>query len=523
MGGHATAQDLYNAADDLLGRNIAAGRGDKTAFIDQTGRHSYADVDRRASQFANLLRARGVRMEERVLICLLDSVDWPICFLGAIRAGAVPVPVNTRLTADDYAFMLTDSRARVLVVSEALLALFEAHMKDHPALEHVLVSGGEHKGYALLAESLRDQPEIAETAPTRRDDMCFWLYTSGTTGMPKGAVHLHSHLIETAERYALPTLGLTADDTVFSAAKLFFAYGLGNGLTFPMSVGATAVLLAGPPDAVSVCGILRDYKPTIFYGVPTLFGMLLASGQLPEPGQHAMRLATSAGEALPADLLHRFKLATGVDILDGLGSTEMLHIFLSNRVGDITPGASGRPVDGYDVRLVDDEGRVLDGAGEMGMLEVSGPSSAIMYWNQRAKSMAVFQGKWTRTGDKYVRDERGVYIHAGRADDMLKVGGIYVSPVEVESVIMRHEEVLEVAVVGHADADGLTKPKAFVVLNEGARATEDLAQEIKDLVKRELADFKYPRWVEFLHTLPKTATGKIQRFKLREGLGEGLA
>ena len=516
MGSHSASSDLYNAADDLIGRNIAAGRGDKTAFIDQTGAHTYGALDRRASQFANLLRARGVRMEERVLICLLDTIDWPACFLGAIRAGAVPIPVNTRLTADDYAFMLADSRARVLVVSEPLLAMFEGHLKDHAALETVLVSGTDGKGHPLLGAELREQPEVAETAPTRRDDMCFWLYTSGTTGKPKGAVHLHSHLIETADLYAIPTLGLTENDTVFSAAKLFFAYGLGNGLTFPMAVGATTILLAGPPDPTSVCGILKDYKPTIFYGVPTLYGMLLASGQLPPPGQHGMRLATSAGEALPADLLNRFKQATGVDILDGLGSTEMLHIFLTNRVGDITPGASGRPVDGYELRLVDDDGVVVTGAGEMGMLEVSGPSAAIMYWNQRAKSIDTFQGKWTRTGDKYVRDERGVYTHAGRSDDMLKVGGIYVSPVEVESVIVRHEKVLEVAVVGHPDADGLTKPKAFVVVNDGIETSEDLAQEIKDFVKSELAGYKYPRWVEFTDALPKTATGKIQRFKLRE-------
>lgn len=514
--GHYTSGDLYNAADDLIGRNIVAGRGQKTAFIDQTGAHSYDDLNRRVNQFANLLRANGVRMEERVLICLLDTIDWPTCFLGAIRAGAVPIPVNTRLTAEDYTFMLADSRARMLVVSEPLLPLFEDPIETHAGLDVVLVSGKDGKGYPLLYAELAKQPEHTETAPTRRDDMCFWLYTSGTTGKPKGAVHLQSHLIETANLYAIPTLGLTADDVVFSAAKLFFAYGLGNGLTFPMSVGATTILLAGPPDPNAVCEILRDQKPSVFYGVPTLYGMLLASGHLPGPGEHAMRLATSAGEALPADLFNRFKAATGVDILDGLGSTEMLHIFLTNRIGDITPGSSGRPVDGYDLRLVDDDGRVLTGAGEMGMLEVSGPTAAVLYWNHREKSINTFLGKWTRTGDKYVRDEQGVYSHAGRADDMMKVGGIYVSPVEVESALVRHEKVLEVAVVGHPDADGLTKPKAFVVVNDGVAPSENLAQELQDYVKSELASYKYPRWVAFTDALPKTATGKIQRFKLRE-------
>ncbi|MEQ8442837.1 MAG: benzoate-CoA ligase family protein [Alphaproteobacteria bacterium] len=517
MGAHSTNEDLYNAADDLIGRNIDAGRGDKPAFIDVNGAHTYGELDAAVNRFANLLKSRGVRMEERVLLCLLDTVDWPICFLGAIRAGAIPIPVNTRLTNDDYDFMLEDSRARMLVVSEPLLPAFSDHLDGHAFLDNVVVSGADGQGHELLSDLLAGQPDTFQTAPTRRGDMCFWLYTSGTTGKPKGAVHLQTNLIETANLYAIPTLKISADDVCFSAAKLFFAYGLGNGLTFPMSVGATTILLAGPPDPKSVCDIIRDQKPTIFYGVPTLYGMLLASGDLPGPGEHAMRIATSAGEALPADLLRRFKEATGVDILDGLGSTEMLHIFLSNRLGEIKPGASGRPVDGYELRLVDDDGNVLHGADEMGMLEVSGPSSAVMYWNQRDKSRETFQGPWTRTGDKYTRDADGIYTHAGRTDDMLKVGGIYVSPVEVESAVVRHEKVLEVAVVGHADADGLIKPKAFVVPRDGIEPNDALADEIKAFVKSELAAYKYPRWVEFRDELPKTATGKIQRFKLREG------
>jgi len=516
MAVHSATDDLYNAADDLIGRNLKAGRGDKAAFIDISGPTTYAQLDARVNQFANVLAAHNVRIEERVLMCLLDTIDWPTCFLGAIRAGAVPIPVNTRLTAEDYKFMLDDSRARVLVVSEVLLDAFLPHLADHPFLDTVIVSGADGKGYALLKDELNGKSTDYETAPTRASDMCFWLYTSGTTGKPKGAVHLQTHLIDTANLYAIPVLGIHEKDTCFSAAKLFFAYGLGNGLTFPMSVGATSVLLAGPPDAKSVARILREEKPTIFYGVPTLYGMLLASGELPKKGEHAVRLATSAGEALPADLLRRFKEATGVDILDGLGSTEMLHIFLSNTLDNIIPGSSGKPVPGYDLRLVDDDGTILAGAGEMGMLEVSGPTSAILYWNQRDKSRETFQGMWTRTGDKYVRDENGVYTHAGRSDDMLKVGGIYVSPVEVESAIVRHEKVLEVAVVGHADKDGLIKPKAFIVLRDGIRPDDALSDEIKAFVKAELASYKYPRWIEFLDELPKTATGKIQRFKLRD-------
>ncbi|MCW5699616.1 MAG: benzoate-CoA ligase family protein [Rhodospirillales bacterium] len=510
-----TITEHYNAAQDLISRNLAAGRGDKPAFIDINGAHTFADIDRLSGKVANLLTSRGVRMEERILMCMLDTVDFPAVFLGAIKAGIVPIPVNTRLTAAEYAFMLEDSRARVLVVSEPLLEHFEAHSDSHRFLETVIVSGADGRGHERLADLLDGQPEAFEVAPTRPDDMCFWLYTSGTTGKPKGAVHLHSHMIDTADLYAIPTLGINETDVVFSAAKLFFAYGLGNGLSFPMSVGATTILLAGPPEPQAVCRILREQRPTIFYGVPTLFAMLLASGELPGPGDHAMRIATSAGEPLPADLYRRFKAQTGVDILDGLGSTEMLHIFLTNHQGDIRPGTSGKPVGGYRLRLVNDDGDLIEASDQMGMLEVSGPTSAIMYWNRQDRSRETFRGPWTRTGDKYARDGDGFYTFAGRTDDMLKVGGIYVSPFEVEAAIVKHEKVLEAAVVGHADKDELIKPKAFIVLREGVDASDALADDIKAFVKDQLAAYKYPRWVQFIDQLPKTATGKIQRFKLR--------
>ena len=325
-------------------------------------------------------------------------------------------------------------------------------------------------------------------------------------------MHLHGDMARTAELYAGPTLGVSEDDVLFSAAKLFFAYGLGNGLTFPMAAGATAVLLEGPPEPGPICRLLREAGPTIFFGVPTLFAMLMASGEAPGPGEHALRLAVSAGEALPPEILRRWQEAVGVDILDGLGSTEMLHIFITNRVDDIAPGASGRPVDGYEVRLVDDDDRVIEEAGALGALEVKGPTSAVFYWNRRERSVETFRGAWTRTGDKYTRDENGVYAFAGRADDMLKVGGIYVSPFEVEGALLKHEAVLEAAVVGAEDPDGLVKPKAFVVLQEGREAG---AAELQDFVRGQLAAYKYPRWVEFVDELPKTATGKIQRYKLR--------
>jgi len=506
--------DEYNAAVDLIARNLAAGRADKPAFIDIHGTHSYGDVERLSNKVANAMTGLGIRREQRVLMCMLDTVDFVAVFLGCIKAGIVPVPVNTRLTAKDYSFMLDDSRAAALVVSEPLYPLFAEDIDAHPALEQVIVSGADSLGHKSLSDLIAVASDSFEPARTRRDDMCFWLYTSGTTGMPKGAVHLHSHLIETANLYAKPILGIDENDIVYSAAKLFFAYGLGNGLTFPMAAGATTILHAGPPDAAAVVSILRDKNPTIFYGVPTLYGMLLASGQLPKQGEHSLRLCTSAGEALPAELMRRWKEATGTDILDGIGTTEMLHIFLSNSADDIKPGTTGKPVPGYDLRLVDEDGNPVP-TGEMGTLEVSGPTSAIMYWNQREKSRDTFRGPWTRTGDKYTVDADGYYTYAGRTDDMMKVGGIYVSPFEVETAVLTHECVLEVAVVGQPDQDDLIKPKAYVVLNQGHAAGDDLAQALIDHAKAELAAFKRPRWIEFVEELPKTATGKIQRYKLR--------
>ena len=490
----------YNAAADLIGRNLAAGRGAKTAVIDRNGRTSYADIEAATNRFAHALAGLGIRREERILLCLDDSADFHTCFLGAVKAGAVPVPVNTRLTRDDYAFLLRDSRARAAFVSARLAPVFEG-------LHDRTVTDG-----AELARLIGGESTAYIPADTAADEICFWLYTSGTTGAPKAAVHPHADMIRTAELYAGPVLGVGEADVLFSAAKLFFAYGLGNALTFPMAAGATAVLLEGPPEPAAVCRLLREARPTIFFGVPTLFAMLLASGEAPGPGRHALRLSVSAGEALPPEILRRWREAVGVDILDGLGSTEMLHIFISNRVGDIAPGASGRPVDGYEARLVDDDGRVIEEAGALGALEVKGPTAALCYWNRRAQSLETFRGAWTRTGDKYTRDENGVYAYAGRDDDMLKVGGIYVSPFEVEAALLRHDAVLEAAVVGAPDPDGLVKPKAFVVPREGAAAS---TRELQDFVRGALAPFKYPRWIEFVDALPKTATGKIQRYKLR--------
>ena len=472
---HITIPRDYNAAYDLIGRNLDAGRADKTAYVDDEGSCTYRDVDRRSSAFANLLREIGVEMEQRILLCLHDSIDFPIAFLGAIKAGIVPVAVNTLLTQADYEYMLSDSRARVAIVSAPLVPLFEPLLGKLPFLRKVLVSGSASDSVAAM---LTKMPTTFEVAPTTSDDPCFWLYSSGSTGAPKGTVHVHSSLIQTAELYARPVLGINADDVVFSAAKLFFAYGLGNGLTFPMSVGATTILMAERPTPAAVWARLRTHKPTIFCGVPTLYASMLATPDLPQRNELRLRACTSAGEALPEEIGKRWAGRFGVDILDGIGSTEMLHIFLSNRPGDVRYGTTGKPVPGYQVRIVDDDGRVVP-RGEPGELQIAGPTSAVAYWNNREKSRATFQGPWTRSGDKYTEDADGYFVYAGRSDDMLKVSGIYVSPIEVEATLVTHEAVLECAVVGKEDEDRLIKPIAFIVLNVGRDG--GIAQEARQV------------------------------------------
>src|ERR1700676_3358822 len=508
----------YNAAHDLIERNLQAGRSGKTAYIDDNGRYTYGELAERVNRCANAMISLGLESEQRVLLCILDTIDFLTAFLGSIKAGIVPIAANTLLTTADYEYMLRDSRAHALIVSAPLLPVFAPLLGRLPHLKHVIVAGSADEKGVAGHESFSRLLAYAGTgfapAATTCDDACFWLYSSGSTGAPKGTVHMHSSLIFTAELYAWPILGIREDDVVFSAAKLFFAYGLGNALTFPLAVGATTVLMAERPTPAAVFARLRKYQPTIFYGVPTLFAAMLANSDLPQRAELALRICASAGEALPLDIGRRWTERFGVDILDGIGSTEMLHIFLSNRPGDVRYGTTGKPVPGYEVRLIDDEGGPAK-QGEIGELQVAGPTSAKFYWNNRERSRNTFHGPWTKSGDKYRRDEDGYYVYAGRADDMLKVGGVYVSPAEVESALITHDAVLEAAVVGHADESELIKPKAFVVLKRGYSADTELAARLKDHVKARLAPFKYPRWIEFVEELPKTATGKIQRFKLR--------
>ncbi|MBI1396178.1 MAG: benzoate-CoA ligase family protein [Betaproteobacteria bacterium] len=509
-----TIPDDYNAAHDLVARNLVAGRGDKVVYVDDAGSLTYAELDARVNRFANALGELGLRMEDRVMLCLLDTIDFPTAFLGCIKAGVVPVLANTLLTTRDYEYMLRDSRARALFVSAALLPQFDPLLGRLPFLGQVVVSGGDSPGHRTFDELLAHRNTRFEAAPTRADDMCFWGYSSGSTGAPKGTVHVHSSLVQTAELYARPILGMRESDTMFSAAKLFFAYGLGNSLTFPLALGATAVLMAERPTPAAVAQRLRAHRPTIFCGVPTLFAGMLASPDLPARADTALRVATSAGEALPEELGRRFGDHFGIDVLDGIGSTEMLHIFLSNRPGDVRYGTTGKPVPGYDLKLVGENGGAV-ADGEPGELQIRGPTSAMCYWNNRAKSRETFLGAWTRSGDKYRLDPDGYYVYCGRSDDMLKVGGIYVAPAEVEAALVTHPAVLEAAVIGRADGDDLVKPKAFVVLKTGHVGDEALADALRRHVKDRLAPYKYPRWIAFVPELPKTATGKIQRFRLR--------
>ncbi|MGY4173854.1 benzoate-CoA ligase family protein [Bradyrhizobium sp. USDA 4529] len=505
----------YSAVSWLLDRNVDEGRGDKVVFDDTVSQITYGQLQQQTRRVGNMLRQLGVRREERVAMIMLDTVDFPIVFLGAIRAGVVPVPLNTLLTAEQYAYILGDCRARVLFVSEALLPVVKDIIARMPDLEHVVVSGKDAHGHKKLSDEIARESDVFATAPTHADEPAFWLYSSGSTGMPKGVRHLHSNLAATAETYAKQVLGIREDDVGLSAAKLFFAYGLGNALTFPMSVGATTVLNSERPTPAVMFALMNKYHPSIFFGVPTLFAaMLNDEATKAQSGGNRLRVCTSAGEALPESVGNAWKTRFGVDILDGVGSTELLHIFLSNAPGDIKYGSSGRPVPGYKVRLVNEAGAdVADG--EVGELLVDAPSAGESYWNQRAKSRATFEGAWTRTGDKYTRDADGRYTFCGRADDMFKVSGIWVSPFEVESALITHPAVLEAAVVPEADPEGLLKPKAYVVLRPDS-SVAGLHEALKEHVKQKIGPWKYPRWIDVVDNLPKTATGKIQRFKLRE-------
>ena len=505
---------MYNAAADLLDHHIPAGRGDRLAFIDDDGRYTYGELIARVDACANALHLLGLRPGDRIVLGLLDSIAFPTAFLGAIKAGIVPIPVNTLFRAADYAYILTDSAAVAAIVSRALLPAYEEAARSCGWSGRLIVANGVDATAASFDDLLAAAPGESPTARTSPGSECFWLYSSGSTGRSKGTVHRHESLAQTARLFGREVLGLHESDVVYSAAKLFFAYGLGNALTFPLAIGATSVLVAQRPTPSVVIETLAREAATIFCGVPTLFSSLLDSPAFAARPKLSLRLCTSAGESLPKGVGEAWRAATGVDIVDGIGSTEMLHIFVSTRPGDVTYGVTGLPVPGYRVRLVD-EHAVDVAPGELGEMLVAGPSAFSHYWNLPEKTSETIVGAWVRTGDKFVQNAAGAFVHCGRVDDMIKSAGIWVSPSEVESALLSHEAVLEAAVIGAPDSNELIKPKAYVVLRSGYVPGDELAADLQAFVKSRLAPYKYPRWIEFIGELPKTPTGKIKRHVLR--------
>ena len=491
-------RQCYNAATDFVDANVARGLGGKAAFIDPHRTLTYGELQKQTCRFASGLLALGFRPEDRIALLLPDTIDYPVAFFGAIRAGIVVIPMNTWLAPEQYSYMLSDSRARAIVADELLVGQLGFH--ETLRVSDICARGSEN----------------VFAAPTISDEVAFWLYTSGSTGEPKGVKHVHSSLMATARLMGQGVLGIDESDVVLSAAKLFFAYGLGNAMSFPMSVGATAILWPERPTPDAMFDLMQRHDPTIFYAVPSLYSALLSHSRISRgAGSKQLRLCVSAGEALPAHLGERWREVTGTEVLDGIGSTEMLQTFLSNQPGDVRYGSTGKPVAGYEVKIVDENDAEL-ADGEIGELIVRGPSAGEGYWNQRAKSRRTFAGQWTYTGDKYYRDPDGYYFYCGRADDMFKVSGMWVSPFDVEAALVSHAAVLEAAVIPKEDSDGLIKPKAFVVLKNGHADDTALLRELKEHVKARAGTWKYPRWIEPRESLPRTATGKVQRYKLRE-------
>lgn len=502
----------FNVAVPFIDRHLTEGRSDKVAIRTPDGDVTYAELAENVNRCGNLLNSRGIARGDRVLMIVKDCPEFFYLFWGAIKAGFIPVPVNTLLRTDDYRHMIEDSECAVVVYSpefesEVEPALAQASHKPIP----ITVSGNEGSLQALM----KKESASLEASPAKPDDECFWLYSSGSTGRPKGAVHRHRDIVITCVHYAIDTLDMNENDICFSAAKLFFAYGLGNAMTFPLWVGATAVLSDERPSPEMTFDLIERFKPTLYFGVPTLYAAQLRYLAETKRDLSSIRACVSAGEALPADILRRWKDETGLIILDGIGSTELLHIFISNRLDDYQPGTSGREVPGYEASVVDEDGNPVR-HGEIGKLMVRGESSAVYYWNNEDKTAETMLGEWINTGDTYIKDKEGYYTYCGRSDDMLKVGGIWCSPVEIESRLIEHPKVLEAAIVGRADDDQLIKPEAYVVLNNPGDAGPRLVDELLEHCKSGLARYKYPRWFNFVDDLPKTATGKIQRFRLRQ-------
>lgn len=511
-----SATDTYNAVTIFVDRHEQEGRGDKVAIYYEDQQITYRKVREKVNQTGNALKELGLGLEDRVLLLLVDCPEFAYSFFGAMKIGAVPIPTNTLLKPADYQYLLNDSRAKITVVSEELLSNILEIRNNLKYLRHIIVVGKPADNCLSFDEIISGKSTQLETAETSKDDPAFWLYSSGTTGFPKGTVHLHHDMAYSSEHYAKQVLKINENDRTFSVARLFFAYGLGNGLYFSFYVGASAILSPHRPTPEHVFEVIDKYKPTLFFGVPTSYTALLQVEEAKEKyNMTSIRHCVSAGEALPRVIFERWQEMYSMEILDGIGSTEILHIYISNMPGQVKPGSTGKLVPGYEAKIVDADGNIQP-VNEVGTLQIRGDSTAAYYWNKHEKTKESFKGDWFNTGDQYYQDEEGYFWYVGRGDDMIKAGGIWVSPLEVENSLLEHPSVLETGVIGSGDEDGLIKPKAFVVLKEGYNASPELAKELSQFVKNKIAPYKFPRWIKFVPELPKTATGKIQRFKLRQ-------
>jgi benzoate-CoA ligase len=514
--------ERLNAATVFIDSHLTAGRGDKPAILCDDRTITYQMLSENVSRFGNALRkSMDVRMEERVAFLLPDSPEWVYVFFGAMKIGAVALPLNTNLKPENYEYFLSDSRSRVLVVHESLVDKIAGITENLEHLKYVIVVGEAPAGMQSLEDVMQTASPSLEPADTSKDDMAFWLYSSGTTGLPKGAIHLHHDMIIEADLYAQNVLGLCESDVSFSVAKLFFAYGLGNGLYFSLRVGATTILLPDRPTPEAVFDVIDRHQPTVFYSVPTSYAQLLHIAENTDRTDLGrVRMCVSAGETLPKSIFERWQQRFGLDILDGIGSTEILHIFISNRPGNARPGSTGQIVPGYEARIVDDDGNPLP-PGEVGTLLIKGDSIASGYWNKHEQSKATFRGDWINTYDKFLLDEDGFFWYQGRTNDMFKVSGQAVWPTDVEGLLQEHPGVLESGVVGAKNADGLYKPVAYVVLKDPDGASPELAGELQQFVKQRTAPYKYPRAIDYVTELPKTTRGKIKRAELKRMEWEG--
>ncbi|HLG16367.1 MAG TPA: benzoate-CoA ligase family protein [Blastocatellia bacterium] len=513
--------ERFNMARYFLDHNVEEGRRDKIAVYYRDEQYTYAQVQSMANRCGNALRSLGVEMEDRVLIVLPDSIEFVAAWFGIAKIGAVITMVNTILPTDDYDYYLDYTRAKVAIVESSVMERFAPAASRSAYLEHTVVVGpGSFAAGDLRTVSYEEWTGVAsdtlETAPTTRDDIAIWLFTSGSTGHPKAAVHLQHDLPHNTECYAKQVLGINEKDVTLSVPKLFFGYATGTNLLFPFAAGGATALFSERSTAVTVFEMINKFRPTILTSVPTMINaMLQVEGARDRYDLSSLRFCLSAGEALPPELYNRWMETFGVEILDGIGSAEMFHIYISNGPGDVVPGSLGRIVPGYEAKIVDAEGRELP-PGEMGTLKIKGDSAALCYWNAHEKSKATFAGDWCTTGDQFRVDDRGYFWYCGRTDEMLKVSGIFVSPTEIENCLLEHAAVQECAAIGVSDNQGLVKPKAFVVLAEGFVASAELEQELKDFVKGRLAPYKYPRWIEFRSELPKNDRGKIDRRSLKQ-------